>query len=329
MDTEQQEKHYIELGQKNKQLLVIMRPTNFQPSEYTAQDNHFMDDEFEYTPEEIKDLANKEHRAFEQKLVDHNIAHKVFEQTDEEAHDSCFISDSLICIRNADFPKGVIFICPMHWPNRRREKHPTVYKWLQEKLGYETLVDFSHYETEDKALEGKGVTLFDWETRTIYVGESKRAHKDVIKALADKMSELSGKQYNYVLVQSWDEREDIVHFHTSSYFMIYNKCAVICSEVIKGEEHLNDMIKALQASGKEVLECTYEDMENGATLGVEFIREDGTNGVLFSDFCNDLSDKTKDFFKRNFNELVYIVAPVLVDIGGSSVECMIQTVPLY
>jgi len=263
------------------------------------------------------------------KLHDHNIAHKVFEQTDLEAHDSCFISDSLICIRNADFPKGVIFICPMHWPNRRREKHPEVYKWIQEKLGYETLVDFSHYEKENKALEGKGVTLFDWESRTIYIGESNRAHKDVIKALADKMSEISGKTYNYVLVQSWDDKENIVHFHTSSYFMIYNKCAVICSEIIKGEDHLNEIINGLKASGKDVFECTYEDMQNGATLGVEFIRADGTNGVLLSDFCSDMSDKGKDFFTKHFNELIYIVAPVLVDIGGSSVEFMIQTVPLH
>jgi len=46
-----------------------MRPTNFQPSEFTQQDNHFMGKKYEHTPEQIKDLANEEHRAFEKKTT--------------------------------------------------------------------------------------------------------------------------------------------------------------------------------------------------------------------------------------------------------------------
>lgn len=323
---ENHDKIQIELGKSNKQLLMIMRPTNFLPSKYTKQDNHFMK-EHNYTDEEIKQGAMQEHKKLENLLLENNIGYKLFEQTEPEAHDSCFLSDSLICIKNADFPRGLIVICPMFWPNRRLEKHPQVYEYVTTKLGYQDLVDLSYFESEGKALEGKGVTLFDFVGRTLYVGESNRAHKDVISKLAETMTEISGVKWNYFLVKNWDAKQQISHFHTSSYMMIFEKCAVVCSEILS-RDHFEELRSKLEASGKEVLECTYEDMENGATLGVEYFQADGTNGILLSDFCADVSEETRKFFKKHFQKILYLEAPILVDVGGSSVECLIQTVPL-
>lgn len=323
----EQENKQIEIGKKNNQLLMIMRPTNFLASEYTKQDNHFMR-EHNYTEEEIRQGAIEEHKKLEQLLSDNNIAYKLFEQTHPEAHDSCFLSDSLICLKNEDFPRGLLVICPMYWPNRRLEKHPEVYEYVKTKLGYEDVVDLSYFESEGKALEGKGVTLFDFNARTLYVGESNRAHKDVIAKLAEKMTEISGRKWDYFLVKNWDKKQNISHFHTSSYMMIFEKCAVVCSETLTSREHFEELKAKLEASGKEVLECNYDDMENGATLGVEFFQADGTNGLLLSDFCSDVSEETSKFFTKHFNKLLYLEAPILVDVGGSSVECLIQTVSL-
>jgi len=321
------EDYQIDLAKNNKQLLMIMRPTNFLPSEYAKQDNHFML-EHNYTEEEIKYGAIEEHKILEKLLFESKIGYKAFEQTIPEAHDSCFLSDSLICIKNADFPKGLVIICPMYWPHRRLEKHPQIYHWLKNTLDYQDIVDLSYFESEGKALEGKGVTLFDWKSRTLYVSETNRAHKDVIEKLAEIMSELSGQIWNYFLVKNFDKKQNQPHFHTSSFMMIFDKCAVICSEVLVDQEHFQEIKKKLEASGKEVFECSYADMENGATLGVEVFWEEGTNGLMLSDFCANVSNETKEFFKRYFSRKLYLPAPILVDVGGSSLECLIQTVPL-
>lgn len=327
MNTEYNETYQIDLGQKNKQLLMIMRPTNFIQSEFAKQDNHFMR-EHEYTSEEVRRGAIEEHKKLENLLLENKIAYKAFEQTNHDAHDSCFLSDSLICIKNADFPNGLVFICPMFWPHRKLEKHPQVYSWLHNKLGYQEIVDLSYFEFEGKALEGKGVSLFDWNARTLYVSETNRAHKDIIAKVTEKMSEVSGKKWDYFIVKSFDKEYGVAHFHTSSYMMIFEKCAVVCSEVLVDEAHFEEIKKKLEASGKEVLDCSYDDMENGATLAVEVFFEDGSNGLLMSDFCADVSDEAKAFFARHFRKFIYLAAPILVDVGGSSLECLIQTVPL-
>ena len=183
----------IELGKLNKQLLMIMRPTNFLPSEFTKQDNHFMK-EHKYTDEQIKEGAIEEHKRLEKLLSENNITFKVFDQTNPDAHDSCYLSDSMICLKNEDFPKGLLVIVPMFWPNRKLKKHPEIYEWVKTKLGYEDFVDLSYFENEGKALEGKGVTLFDFTGRTLYVGETNRAHRDVIAKLAEVLTEKSGKK---------------------------------------------------------------------------------------------------------------------------------------
>lgn len=328
MNTDYNESLQVELGKKNKQLLLIMRPLNFALSQFTKEDNHFMEENNEFTPEQIKEGAKKEHAELENLLLENKIAYKIFEQTNPEAHDSCFVSDSLICIKNQDFPTGLVVICPMYWPNRQLEKYPHIYEWLKNTLGYEHLVDLSYFEKEKKALEGKGVTLFDWTARTLYIGESNRAHPEVMQKLVDVMSEISGQKYELFIVKSFDKKVNQAHFHTSSYMMIFNKCAVICSEVLSDMDHFNDMKKKLESSGKVVVECTYEDMQNGATLGVEYFNADGTNGLILSDFCEDVSEEIQYFFDDHFNNLIYLTAPILVDVGGSSVECLIQTVPL-
>merc|ERR1712151_38806 len=317
----------IPLGQKNKQLLMIMSPTNFLQSEFTKQDNHFMI-EHEYTDEQIIKGSQEEHKKLEVLLDENNIAYKCWKQTNPDAHDSVYLSDSMICLKGEDFPKGLLVICPMFYPNRRLEKFPHIYEWVKEQLGYEDIVDLSYFEKEDKALEGKGVTLFDFTGRCLYVGETNRAHKDVIAKLAEVMSEKSGKKWDYFLVQNWDEQYKRTHFHTSSYMMIFNTCAVVTPSVLKSKEHYEEIKARLEKSGKEVFACSYEDMENGATLGIEYHQADGTNGLLLSDFCMDVTEDVQDFFDRHFKEMLYLEAPILVDVGGSSLECLIQTVPL-
>ena len=317
----------VALGKTNKQLLMIMSPTNFLQSEHTKQDNHFMR-EHEFTDEQIINGSKAEHKKLEELLSENNIAYKCWAQTNPDAHDSVYLSDSMICLKNDDFPKGLLIICPMFWPNRRLEKFPEIYEWVKTQLGYEDLVDLSYFEKEDKALEGKGVTLFDFTGRCLYVGETKRAHKDVIAKVAEVMSEKSGKKWDYFLVQNWDEKYKRTHFHTSSYMMIFDKCAVLTPSVLKTPEHCKELKARLEASGKEVFEACYEDMEIGVTLGIEFFQADGTNGLLLSDFCADVGEDAQKFFKKHFQKQLFLEAPILVDVGGSSLECLIQTVPL-
>lgn len=317
----------IELGKKTKQLIMIMRPTNFDFNSEASQDNHYMERK-DIDKETINKNAIEEHNNFEKILRDNNIPIKVFEQTNPQAYDSLFISDPLMCIKNKDFPKGLIVISPMYWKSRQLEKYPHIIKWLQEKLGYETVLDLSYFEKEGKALEGKGATIFDWDSRTIYAGVATRSHKDVVQTLADKMSEISGQKYEAYFIDTYDEKIKREQYHTSAYLVVYSKCAVLCPECIRTKEQVDDIVNRLQSTGKKVFLCSYKEMEDGATLGVEFWREDGSNGLLIGDFDTPTEQRNVEFYKENFNEVIWIKADTIFNIGGGAVECLCQTCPL-
>lgn len=133
----------------------------------------------------------------------------------------------MLAFKNEYFPTGVLFICPMYWHSRRLEKNPEIGKWVKDVAGYEHIIDLTYFEKDDKALEGRGVTLIDWKNRYVFAGRSNRAHEDVLKALTDKMTELSGKKFTPYMIESWDPIRKNIPFHTTCFFMILKEVVIV------------------------------------------------------------------------------------------------------
>jgi hypothetical protein len=105
--------------------------------------------------------------------------------------DAVFISDSYICIKNEDFPGGVIFQMPMHWDHRQKEKNDYFVDYVTKVCGYKNYIDLSYFEKEGKAFEGRGCVMFDWIGKVVYAGESNRVHEECFKTFIEQMNSLN------------------------------------------------------------------------------------------------------------------------------------------
>lgn len=319
----------IELGKKNGEIFVMVEPTNFWASEQTIKDNSYMVD-FDMTKEETTAAAIEEHRELVKQLRDHDLAVKVFHQPHPEAYDAVYASDTMLCFKNEDFPTGVCVICPMYWHSRRLENNPEIPKWIHDKCGYEHIIDLTYFEKEDKALEGRGTTLFDWKSRCVYAGRSNRVHEDVLAELAKRMTEISGKKYEHFLIESWDPIRKNIPFHTTCFFMILRDIVIIDWTSVKTEEQRADMKSRLTKSGYEIIEVSYDEMNNGATLIVEF-HNPKTNGLglIVAKSAKDvLTEKIWNMYNEKFSPVIIVDIEVNEIVGGASVECMFQPVAI-
>lgn len=319
----------VTIGKQNGELFVMVEPTHFWASEQTLKDNSYMYD-FDMTKEETTAAAIAEHQTLVKQLRGEGIPVKVFQQPHPEAYDAVFASDTMLCFRNEDFPGGVCVMCPMYWPSRRLEKNVAIAEWIRDNCGYEHIIDLTYFEAEDKALEGRGTTLFDWKSRCVYAGESNRVHKDVLAELARRMTEISGKTYEHYLIQSWDPVRNNIPFHTTCYLMILRDVVIVDWSSIKTQEMRDDMKVRLTKSGYEIFEVSYDEMNLGATLVVEFYnpKTKGCGLICAKSTKEVLTKKVWDMYSAKFSPIVVVDINIHEVVGGAAVECMFQTVPL-
>lgn len=320
------DEHTVELAKKNNEIYIVVEPTNFWASEQTIKDNPYMLD-FDMTREETTEAAIEEHNKFVSDLRAGGVAVKVFKQPHPEAYDSVYCSDTMLCFKNEDFPTGLVVQCPMYWPSRRLERNYAISDWIQQKLGYEHFLDLTYFEKEDKALEGRGVCIWDMVGRCLYVGTSNRTHKDVAKALTDKMTEICGKTYTYYMIEALDPVRNTIPFHTSCFFMILNESKIVFSDWsnFKNPAEAKEVKDRLLASGFHVRDVSYDEMNAGATLVCEFKNGKGGVGVLMSKSCRTgMCKELWQFYNERFTPIVIADIEINETVGGSSIECMTQ-----
>jgi len=72
----------------------------------------------------------------------------------------------------------------MKHPSRRRERDRAMINKL--KQGLRHVIDLTHFEIDDKALEGKGSLVADHRNRRFFCALSPRSHEDVVNEFINK-----------------------------------------------------------------------------------------------------------------------------------------------
>lgn len=115
----------------------------------------------------------------------------------------------------------------MYWPVRKLEKIVEIEEFVMTECGYKESWDLTYFEKENLALEGRGTLLIDWKDRCLYATISNRTHEPVVKELAKRMSEKSGKTYTYYMIDAYDPESESIPFHTSCYFYIHKEDVIV------------------------------------------------------------------------------------------------------
>ena len=294
--------------------IMMIRPANFQFNEETAANNAFQT-AGEYDNKEIQEKAIGEFDAMVDLLRSKGITVEVIQDTDEPAKPDAIFPNNWISFHE----DGTVVTYPMFAVNRRNERREDIIETLGKKYAVNKRYTFDYYETEEKFLEGTGSMLFDRENKIVYACLSPRTNIEVL----EKYSVLMGSKK--IAFRSVDQDgQDI--YHTNVMMALGVDFCVICLESIKNEKERNEIMNALDQTGKEIIDISYDQMEHFAGNMLQVASMDGERYLVLSQAAYDSLSDIQITTLSKFTNILPIPIATIETLGGGSVRCMMAEI---
>jgi hypothetical protein len=294
----------------------MIRPIKFGYNEQTATSNAFQN-KIDLKAEEAQAKALKEFDGFVVMLRSNGVNVIVIEDTlSPHTPDSIFPNNWISFHDNGD-----ILLYPMQAENRRLERREDIIHQLEENYNVKHVIDLSRFEAESKFLEGTGSMVLDRQNKIAYACLSPRTDAEVLEAFSKQ------EGYNVLLFNSIDINNQPI-YHTNVVMCIGTAFAVICLESIKDEDEKQLVIKTLKESGKEVIDITFEQMNQfaGNMLEVESTTSEKLLVMSLKAYHSLRTEQITTLSK--YARLIYADLDTIETLGGGSARCMLAEVHL-
>jgi hypothetical protein len=211
---------------------------------------------------------------------------------------------------------GKVVLYPMHAPNRRLERRSDVVSELCDKYEVTSVLDLSHYESQDRFLEGTGSIVFDHDTRVAYACLSPRTDAGL---LAELCQTLDYRPHTFHAVDG--SGKEI--YHTNVVMGIGSGFAVVCLDSVADAQEMNSLRDSLEQGDKEVIPITLDQMKSFAGNLLSIATGDGRQVVALSQTAYDALSEGQRQSISKYAILLPLSIPVIESVGGGSVRCMI------
>ncbi|GAB2647113.1 arginine deiminase-related protein [Emticicia sediminis] len=298
--------------------ILMIRPVNFAFNEQTAESNAFQDVKAKSLTNNITQAdALREFDAMVSQLSAAGVNVMVYDDTLEPHTPDSIFPNNWISFHHS----GKVCLYPMQAENRRLERRSDIIDDLRTKFHVEVVLDFTHFEKENKFLEGTGSMVLDRMHRTSYACISPRTNPEVLDAWA--------KQMNYKLVKftSVDGQGKEV-YHTNVVMCIGDTFAVICLESIPDLDERLAVKTTLENSGKNVIEISLEQMNQfaGNMLLVKSLK--GNNLLVMSTSAYNSLSHAQIVELEEYAVIQHFDLSMIETCGGGSARCMMAEVHL-
>jgi len=292
--------------------ILMIRPANFGFNEQTAANNSFQSKDI-IDNNELKEIARQEFDNMVSILKSKDINIHVIEDTDFPLKpDAVFPNNWISTHKN-----GALITYPMYAPNRRIERREDIIEYLENTFNVPYRYSFEFYEDEAEPmyLEGTGSMIFDRPNKIVYACTSPRT--DI--RLIDKFNVLMGT--SSIVFQSVDKNGDDI-YHTNVMMAMGEDFVVICLESIPNEFSKKQLVKTFEATHKEIIDISLDQVESFAGNMLEVVNKQGERYLYISQTTyNALSESQRDKLS-NKTHLLPIPINNIEKYGGGSVRCM-------
>jgi hypothetical protein len=291
----------------------MIQPACFGFNEQTAGSNSFQQKTGGMTAEYIHALALKEFKQLETLLKKHTIDVVTIEDTDSPATPDAIFPNNWISFHE----NNTIVLYPMLAENRRKERRTDILGRFMKEHG--RLIDLSPRELNQVYLEGTGSIVFDYENRLAYANISTRTNKTTLLELCGRLD------YKPVTFKAVDEAgQDI--YHTNVLMCIGKGFAVICADCIP-EIREKEMVKrSLETTGHEVIEISYQQMNQFAGNMYQLFNKDGKSFIVMSEQAFLALDGLQVSRLENYGKILHSPLYTIEKYGGGSARCMMAEV---
>ena len=296
--------------------VLMVRPVRFAYNAQTALTNTFQNDATTY-PEETQAKALVEFDDFVKILKANGVnVIQVFDTPEPHKPDSIFPNNWV-----SFHEDGTVVLYPMLTENRRWERRRSILDLIRQGFIINNEIDLSHYEQDNKFLEGTGSMVLDRQSKICYACLSPRTDKDILDDFAQKLG------YRIISFTSVDDK-GVKIYHTNVVMCVAKSYVVICFDTIKDELERLKVTQAIIDSGKEIVGITTAQMNQFAGNMLELHNDRGESLLIMSEQAFKSLDEHQISQIQKFSKLVYTPLYTIETNGGGSARCMLAEVHL-
>ncbi|MDR0830264.1 MAG: amidinotransferase [Prevotellaceae bacterium] len=298
--------------------ILMISPVSFGFNAETAKNNYFQKND-ETQPSEIQRLALAEFNAMVEKLRAKNIDVIVVEDTlDPHTPDSIFPNNWVSFHEN-----GTVSLYPMFAENRRLERREDILNHLQQ-IGFKhnEIFDLTHYERENRFLEGTGSMVLDRKQKVAYAAISERTDEQLFEKFCEKFDYFPCAFHAFQTVKN----ERLPIYHTNVMMCVADDYAVLCRDSIDNFQDRIFVLDRLIGTEKEVVLISEKQMHAFAGNMLQVENQDGKKFLVMSQTAFNSLDDEQIKELSSYNEIISVEIPTIEKYGGGSARCMMAEV---
>lgn len=296
--------------------VLMVEPIAFSYNAQTAENNFF---QVEQKDADIQTKALEEFKSFVDKLKSKGINVITVKDTlDPHTPDSIF-PNNWVSFHN----DGKVVLYPMFAPNRRVERRSDILEILKDS-GFEIteIDDLSHFEDQDKFLEGTGSMIFDHEHKIAYGSVSLRLDEELFRQFCQKFG------FRPVVFHSYQNAGDqrLPIYHTNVMMCVADKFVVICLDCIDDELEREKVQEVIKSTGKEIIEISEDQLQQFAGNMLQVQNEAGDKFLVMSESAYKSLTTEQISAIEKYCEIIYSDLNTIETNGGGSARCMLAEV---
>lgn len=294
--------------------ILMIRPVDFKFNIQTADNNKFQQESEETN---IQQKALGEFDDFVTLLSANGIDVTVISDTlDPETPDSIFPNNWV-----SFHEDGQVYLYPMFSENRRLERRSDLLEALDQDFEIRARIDLSHYERENRYLEGTGSMVLDRDNKIAYACLSLRTNKEILEDFCGRAG------YKAVVFNAADKFGFPI-YHTNVMMCIGKDFAVVCLASIPDAEEQHKVVRTLRNSGKEIITISLDQMNQFAGNMLEIQNNRGQSLLVMSEQAYLSLSKEQIISLEQYSKLIHSPLYTIEKNGGGSARCMLAEIHL-
>ncbi|MGZ5209483.1 MAG: citrulline utilization hydrolase CtlX [Kaistella sp.] len=296
--------------------VLMVEPVAFGYNSQTAENNYF---QVEQKDVNIQSNALQEFNSFAEKLRSKGINVITVKDTLEPHSPDSIFPNNWVSFHS----DGKVVLYPMFAPNRRVERRMDILDTLKnEGFSIEEIDDLSHFENNDKFLEGTGSMIFDHDHKIAYGSVSLRLDEELFRQFCAKFGFTPVVFHSYQ--NAGDERLPI--YHTNVMMCVADQFVVICLECIDDELEREKVQEVIKSTGKEIIEISEDQMQQFAGNMLQVQNDAGKKFLVMSESAYKSLTPEQISAIEKYCEIIYSDLSTIETNGGGSARCMLAEV---
>jgi hypothetical protein len=291
----------------NPSRIIMVRPAHFGFNTETASSNKFQKTA---SIENSQELALAEFDNMFEKLRSKGIDVLILDDTKDTVKPDAIFPNNWVSFH----PDGTSVFYPMEASNRRIERRKDIFNLLPD-FDSRQLIDLTHYEKENRFLEGTGSIIFDHRNKLAFCAISSRSDVGVFEDLSKRLG------FTPVCFEAHDMNGHPI-YHTNVLLSIGENITVVCDASITNPIERAMVLNQLNNSGNIVVTVDFQQMNQFAANCLEVNNKEGQPYLIMSETAYMAFPKTSLNNLGNKVEIISVAIPTIEKIGGGSARCM-------